>query len=586
MPALRDLARAAGLRRFVAGALLWLPVSVIPLASGLVMKALFDRISDGQRAGLDQALWLCAAFVGVEAVRGVLLWVAWTHGVYWWNAAVTVLRVNVMRTILTGGTRRLPRSSGGAVSRLRDDVEDLAQLADNAVPLLGTAVFSAGALAIMATIDPLVTLVLVLPMIAVAVLSRALHRVVRRLHAHARERGMAVTAHIGQIFSGVLTIKAAGAEPALLERLRRHNRGRREAAVRDRLVTSMLDGATNATVEISLGVVLLLAAPSMRRGEFTVGDFALFTSYIGWLTALPRVVGSTLYRLPQASVAIDRLTALMGEGSSPADLSRPTQIWFRGAPPPAAAPPEREELHVLEARGLTVDHGGGGRGVHKVDLRLPRGSFTVVTGAVGAGKTTLLHGLLGLVPLDAGEILWNGRVVEDPGAFMVPGRVAYVGQVPRLFSGSLRENLLLGWPADAQATGRALGRAVFERDLAGMPEGLDTVVGPRGMRLSGGQAQRVTAARALVREPELLVVDDLSSALDVETERLLWRRNTGGTLLVVSHRRAVLERADRIVVLERGRVAGEGRLGELLADCAEMRRLWEADAAGQRPVAD
>jgi ATP-binding cassette subfamily B protein len=113
-----------------------------------------------------------------------------------------------------------------------------------------------------------------------------------------------------------------------------------------------------------------------------------------------------------------------------------------------------------------------------------------------------------------------------------------------------------------------------------MPEGLATVVGPRGVRLSGGQVQRATADRALVRSPELLVVDDLSSALDAETERELWRRlavDGPETVLVVSHRRAALERADTVVVLDRGRVVGRGPLTDLLRDSPEMRRLWSDD---------
>jgi len=228
----------------------------------------------------------------------------------------------------------------------------------------------------------------------------------------------------------------------------------------------------------------------------------------------------------------------------------------------------------------------GARGVYDVNLRVERGSFTVITGAVGSGKTTLVRGLLGLLPATSGSVLWNGRPIDDPGTFLVPHRAAYAGQVPRLFSESLRENLLLGWPAEQADVDEALWLSALEQDLAEMPEGLETVVGPRGVRLSGGQVQRSTAARALVRKPELLVVDDLSSALDVETEQVLWERiaqaakdgRGPATLIVVSHRRAALERADRIVVLDRGRVVGSGTLSELLHTCPEMRRLWSEEA--------
>ena len=149
---------------------------------------------------------------------------------------------------------------------------------------------------------------------------------------------------------------------------------------------------------------------------------------------------------------------------------------------------------------------------------------------------------------------------DDPSTVMVPPRVAYAAQVPRLFSASLAENLRLGWDASDDQVDAALHTAALEDDVAEMAEGLGTLIGPRGMRLSGGQAQRATAARALLRRPSLLLVDDLSSALDADTESRLWARITAGIgdgrgVIAVSHRPPVLERADQVIRLDRGRRA-------------------------------
>ena len=148
----------------------------------------------------------------------------------------------------------------------------------------------------------------------------------------------------------------------------------------------------------------------------------------------------------------------------------------------------------------------------------------MITGRIGSGKTTLLRVLLGLLPKDEGEIRWNGSVVEKPGEFFTPPHCAYTAQVPRLFSDTLRDNILMGLDKNDDDIYRAVRLAVMERDLGDLDEGLDTMVGPKGVKLSGGQIQRTAAARMFVREPELLVFDDLSSALDVETERILWER--------------------------------------------------------------
>jgi ATP-binding cassette subfamily B protein len=249
----------------------------------------------------------------------------------------------------------------------------------------------------------------------------------------------------------------------------------------------------------------------------------------------------------------------------------------------------KTKTHRLErlcASGLSYTYPDTERGIQNVDLALHRGSFTVVTGRVGSGKTTLLRVLLGLLPRDAGDIYWNDEPVADPASFFVPPRSAYTPQVPLLFSESLKDNILMGLPLDRVDLAAAVRLAVLEQDLAQLEHGLDSVLGVKGVKISGGQLQRAAAARMFVRDPELFVFDDLSSALDVETETELWQRvfeRLEATCLVVSHRRAALRRADQVIILKEGRIEARGRWDELLEASEEMRLLWQQDA-GAVPV--
>jgi ATP-binding cassette subfamily B protein len=411
---------------------------------------------------------------------------------------------------------------------------------------------------ILGSVDGRAALVLLIPLIGVAMATRTLDGRIKRYRAADRAAASAVSGLLGDVMAAATTVKVNNAIDPTIAHLRTLVDARRRTAVRDRVLDESVWAFSQGAADVGLGLVLLTAASAMASGKFSVGELALFSAYLGWLSFLPRMVGRMLARRKQVSVAFDRMSVLVADTDAGNTVTaRHLPIGLRDQRNrPNTDRPDRVPLDALDVQLLTATYPTGA-GVHDISFTVPRGSFIVLTGPIGSGKSTLLRAVLGLAHQAdvTGNVRWNGERLEDRAAFLIPPNAAFLPQVPQLISDSVADNIALGIVDDAQLN-LALQLAAVLADIEEMPEGARTLIGPRGLRLSGGQRQRVATARALVHSPELVVLDDLSSALDIETELQLWSNlaAAGITVLAVSHRAIAFDRADQVLRLDGGRL--------------------------------
>jgi ATP-binding cassette, subfamily B, bacterial len=564
------------LRLYLIDAFFWLFIAGLPVLPGLIVREFFNVLTNKSQLNLSPET-LVVLLIATGVGRTIFIFIGRITKTQHRFTMSALLRHNLLQLILNRpGAMALTKNNqatnnlalGELISYFRDDID---LIEDNVVAtseLFDAGVFAIIALIILANINWQMTIFLFLPIIGIIIVIQYMSKQIKRYRRASRVATENVTGLIGEIFNSLQAIKVAGAETFVINHFQKLNEQRQQTMLNDKLFTAILNSSFQNLVNLGTGIILILAANTLKNStEFTVGDFALFVYYLAFITDFITFGGEFFALSKQTEVSFERMADLVTENTNLSDVLVSSQelylnsIWGERQNLLAiiSVPQSHPQLQNLTVKNLTYRYQENYQGIENISFTLRRGSLNVVTGDVGAGKTTLLRVLLGLLPLQAGEIYWNDSLISDPANFFTPERSAYVPQIPQLFSQTLRENLLLGLNITEDDIQQALYNSVFTEDIATMPLGLETLVGYKGVRLSGGQVQRAAIARALIRQTELLVFDDISSALDVETEKKLWSRLLDSlnqensiwrpTILVVSHREWLINRADQVIAL-------------------------------------
>ncbi|MFD0961500.1 ABC transporter ATP-binding protein [Paenibacillus chungangensis] len=457
--------------------------------------------------------------------------------------------------------------TGDLMSRVTNDVSMLQQLISSGMLQLFTDSFTFVAIAAyMLWVDWRLTLLLLATFPVMFFITRLFGRSIRSAFRKVQQSVADVSDHLQITLTGIRMIKSFTAEGYESERFTERTQRNREANVRAARLRAAYEPIIDFIIYVGLAIVVVFGAWLTMREELTVGTLVAFIAYLRLLQNPVRRFSRILNTVQQAAAAYERIEEVMR-----------TTPGIEDTPDAVELPTVKGHIRF---RDVTFSYGSDGAVLNGFDLELAAGEVTALVGSSGAGKTTIAHLIIRFYDVDSGSVTIDGYDLRNITQQSLRSSIGIVSQDVILFNGTIAENIRYGnqnaSEEEIRAAAEAANAAAF---IEGFANGYDTEIGERGIKLSGGQKQRLSIARALLSDPRIIILDEATASLDTESEQLIQEALQtllqGRTCLVIAHRLSTIQRADRIYVLEDGRIVEQGTHWALLERRGRYRELYE-----------